>query len=347
MKDLRFSRFLIAMALACFFTHSAHAFSSSPLSLNKKSTALDVIGELNRSNKFADYVKQGSTAVVTGGNSGIGATTVSTLALTGMNVVMCARDLESAQKALQNVPAWCRDRVTIQELDLADFDSIQQACKAITKKYGKIQVLCNNAGVMALPQREVTKNGLEKQVGINHVGHFMFTRLLLPNMDENGRIVNVASTAHELAKDDRDWNSEQSYSAWGTYGKSKLANVLFAKELQDKLNESGRGDISSVSLHPGVIKTNLWRNTPSFLQFATNLFADKTIEQGASTQVYCSLVDEVKPGAYYKDCSVATPSKVAQGTDIREDLWSWTETHIANQGYKLPKLVGKKEKALA
>lgn len=314
--------------------HSTAAFS-----LGKKSTALDVLGELNRSNKLAGYVKEGSTAVVTGGNSGIGAVTVSTLALTGMNVVLCARDEASAQKALENVPEWCRKNVSIQQLDLADFDSIQQASKDIIKKYQKINVLCNNAGVMAIPKRELTKNGIEMQVGINHVGHFMFTRLLLPNISDNGRIVNVASTAHELAKDDRDWNSETSYSAWGTYGKSKLCNILFAKGLQDKLVESGRNGITSVSLHPGVIKTNLWRNTPSLLQFATNLFADKTVEQGAATNVYCSLVDTVEGGAYYKDCGVATPSKVAQGTDIREDLWTYTENLITQKGYELPTVV--------
>lgn len=336
MKNTGLRLFLIATTMASLFSHhGARAFS-----LGKKSTALDVLGELNRSNKLAPYVKEGSTAVVTGGNSGIGAVTVSTLALSGMKVVLCARDEASAQATLQQVPEWCRDKVSIQQLDLADMDSIEQAAKEIVKKHYTIDVLCNNAGVMAIPTREVTKNGVEQQMGINHVGHFMFTRYLLPNIAENGRIVNVASMAHEMAKADtvRDWDSEQSYSAWGTYGKSKLANILFAKELQEKLNKSGRSDVTSVSLHPGVIKTNLWRNTPSLLQFATNLFADKTIEQGAATNVYCSLVDSVEGGAYYKDCAVATPSKLAQGTDIREDLWRWTENVAAEKDYQLPAL---------
>jgi len=324
--------------MASLFSRT-HAFAA----LNKKSTALDVLGELNRSNKLASYAKEGNTAVVTGGNSGIGAVTVSTLALTGMKVVLCARNEESAKSTLQQVPEWCRDNVSIQKLDLGDFDSIQQASQDIVRKHGKISVLCNNAGVMAIPTRQVTKNGVEQQVGINHVGHFMLTRLLLPNMDTNGRIVNVASTAHEFAKDDRDWDSLENYSGWGTYGKSKLANIIFAKGLQDRLKVSGRTDISSISLHPGVIKTNLWRNTPSLLQFATNLFADKTIDQGAATNVYCSLVDQVEGGAYYKDCAVATPSTLAQGTDIRQDLWTWTENLIASKGYELPTgLVGEK-----
>ncbi len=329
---LKRSSLLFTVMIMASLCSSARAFAS----LGKKSTALDVLGELNRNNMLASYVKEGSTAVVTGGNSGIGAVTVSTLALAGMNVVLCARNEESAQKVLEQVPEWCRDKVSIQKLDLGDFDSIQQASKDIVRKFGKISVLCNNAGVMAIPNRQVTENGIEQQVGINHVGHFMLTRLLLPSMDPNGRIVNVASTAHEFAKDDRDWDSKQSYSAWGTYGKSKLANILFAKGLQDRLNKSEQNGITSVSLHPGVIKTNLWRNTPSLLQFATNLFADKTVDQGAATNVYCSLVDEVEGGAYYKDCAVAMPSTVAQGTDIRQDLWEWTEKVIENKGYELP-----------
>ena len=332
MKEIRLS-LLVAMTMASILGR-ARAFSSA---LGKKSTALDVLGELNRNNKLASYVKDDATAIITGGNSGIGAATVATLALTGMRVVLCARNEKSAQETLEQVPEYCRDNVSVQLLDLADMDSIQQASHEISNTHGKIQVLVNNAGVMAIPQREVTKNGIEMQVGVNHVGHHMLTRLLLPNMEDNGRIVTVASTAHELAKDNRDWNSEQSYSAWGTYGTSKLANVLFAKELQEKLNASERSDISSVSLHPGVIKTNLWRNTPSLLQFATNLFADKTVDQGAATNIYCALVDTVEGGAYYKDCQVATPSKTAQSTDIRQDLWSYTENLIASKGYALPK----------
>jgi NAD(P)-dependent dehydrogenase (short-subunit alcohol dehydrogenase family) len=329
MKDKRLMSILLAImtvssiiqhALAWTSPFKASSTSAAP-ALGKKSTALDVLKELNRSEKLASYVKPDATAIVTGGNSGIGVATVSTLALSGMKVVLCARNMKSAQEAREQVPEWCRDNVSIQKLDLADFDSIQ----------------VNNAGVMALPKRMETKQGIEMQVGTNHVGHHMFTRLLLPSLKENSRIVTVASMAHQMDKGG-DWDSVESYSAWQTYGKSKLANVLFAKSLQDKLNEAG---------HPGVIKSNLWRNTPSILQGVVGIFADKTVEQGAATNVYCALASEVEGGAYYKDCHVETPTTVAQDAALREDLWSYTEKLIGNKGYELPSTLVKETATLS
>ena len=335
-------------ALAWTRPFRASSTSASAPALGKKSTALDVLKELNRSDKLASYVQQpDATAVVTGGNSGIGVDTVSTLALSGMKVVLCARNMKSAQEARDKVPEWCRDNVSIQKLDLADFDSIQQASKEIVEKHTNIHVLVTNAGVMALPKRMETKQGIEMQVGTNHVGHHMFTRLLLPSLKENSRIVTVASMAHQWDKKGGDWDSVESYSAWGTYGKSKLANVLFAKSLQDKLKEAGRDDIFSVSLHPGVIKSNLWRNTPSMLQALVGLFADKTVEQGAATTVYCALASEVEGGAYYKDCLVETPTTAAQDAALREDLWSYTEKLISDNGYELPSTLVKEMATLS
>ena len=354
MKDKRLMSILLAiMTLSSIIQHAlawtspfkASSTSAAP-ALGKKSTALNVLKELNRSKKLASYVKPDATAIVTGGNSGIGVATVSTLALSGMKVVLCARNMKSAQEAREQVPEWCRDNVSIQKLDLADFDSIQQACREIVEKHNNIHVLVNNAGVMALPKRMETKQGIEMQVGTNHVGHHMFTRLLLPSLKENSRIVTVASMAHQMDKGG-DWDSVESYSAWQTYGKSKLANVLFAKSLQDKLNEAGRADIYSVSLHPGVIKSNLWRNTPSILQGVVGIFADKTVEQGAATNVYCALASEVEGGAYYKDCHVETPTTVAQDAALREDLWSYTEKLIGNKGYELPSTLVKETATLS
>jgi NAD(P)-dependent dehydrogenase (short-subunit alcohol dehydrogenase family) len=345
---MRITSILLAIMTASSAFQKARAWmsaSSSTGAIGKKSTALDVLKELNQSSKLAAYVKPDSTAIVTGGNSGIGVETVCTLAVSGMKVVLCARNMESANKAREQVPEYCRDNVSIQQLDLADLDSIQQACKEIIEKNDNIQVLVNNAGVMALPKRVQTKQGIEMQVGTNHVGHHMLTRLLLPSLKENGRIVTVASTAHQMSKGG-DWDSEESYSAWATYGKSKLANILFAKSLQDKLKEAGRDDISSVSLHPGVIKSNLWRNTPSLFQGVIGLFADKTVEQGAATNVYCALASQVEGGAYYKDCHVETPTTVAHDAALREDLWSYTEKLIADNGYVLPSALVKERATL-
>ena len=252
------------------------AQSLSFSTLNKKSTALDVLEKLSKSNKLASYITVNNSnkddqpiAIVTGGSSGIGIPTVRTLALANMKVVLCARNLDAAKEAVRTLPGSVQSNIRIQKLDLADMASIEAAAKEITDTEGKmgsgIHVLLNNAGVMAPPKRQATAQNLELQFGTNHVGHHMFTRLLLPSMNKDGRIVTVASTAHSFGKlnfqnlnYDADAKEERSYSSWGAYGQSKLANILFAKGLSDELKQAGSG-IKAVSLHPGVIGTNLWR----------------------------------------------------------------------------------------
>jgi retinol dehydrogenase 12 len=310
--------------------------NSLSTALGKKSTALDALTILNKSNHLAPYVTPDGVAVVTGGNSGIGAVSVATLALAGMKVVLCARNVQSAQDTKQSLPEYCRPLVDIQELDLADLNSVEKASKAILAKYGQIDLLLNNAGVMAMPQQQLTAQGVEMQFGTNHVGHHFLTRLLVPSMKPNGRVVTVASTAHTFATGPTmDWEPAK-YSPWGAYGRSKLANILFAKRLQDLMVESGRADLTSVSLHPGVIGTSLWKFMPWFLQPFKRFITDKTIEQGAATNVFCSLTDNVTPGAYYSDCQVTEPTATAQDVTLRKQLWEYTEALIANKGFVMP-----------
>jgi len=305
--------------------------------LNKKSTALDVLTQLNQSNRLAPYVTPNGVAVVTGGNSGIGAVCVETLALTGMKVVLCARNLESAQKTKEGIAKPFQELVEIQELDLADLNSVKQASQDILDKYGQIDLLLNNAGVMAISTKQLTTQGIEMQFGTNHVGHHFLTRLLVPNMKPNGRVVTVASVAHTFASGPTiDWEPKK-YSPWGAYGQSKLANILFAKRLQELMIESGKADLTSVSLHPGVIGTSLWRNMPWFVQPFKGLFADKTIDQGAATSMFCCLADKVTPGAYYSDCQVKEPSTNAQDKILTANLWEYTENLIVQKGFEMPK----------
>lgn len=309
------------------------AFSAA---LGKKSTALDALTTLNKSNHLAPYVMPEGVAVVTGGNSGIGAVSIATLALSGMRVVLCARNVQSAEDTKQSLPEYCRPLVDVQELDLADLNSVEKASKAILAKYGQIDLLLNNAGVMAIREKQLTAQGVEMQFGTNHVGHHFFTRLLLPYMNTNGRVVTVASTAHTFATGPTmDWEPA-TYTPWGAYGQSKLANILFAKRLQDLVVENGRADLTSVSLHPGVIATSLWRFLPWFLQPFKGFIADKTIEQGAATNVFCSLADKVTPGAYYSDCQVTEPTATAKDLALRKQLWDYTEALIAKKGFVMP-----------
>lgn len=349
---------LLALSVTMGGTQSFSIGSSKAATSNalgKKSTARDVLDTLSKSNKLAYYIDINSKdsqpiAVVTGGSSGIGIPSVETLARANMKVVLCARNLKAAEEAVASLPKSLQFNVRIQKLDLADMASIESAAKEIIETEGKIDVLLNNAGVMAPPKREATAQDLELQFGTNHVGHHMLTRLLLPNINENGRIVTVASTAHSFGQlnfrnlnYDTDTREERTYGAWRAYGQSKLANVLFAKGLSDELKEAG-SNIKAVSLHPGVIGTNLWRNTPKWSKpFLNALVTDKTIEQGAATNVYCCLVDgdAFEGGEYVMDCAIKEPSENGQDEtgSLRKKLWSATEDIIKKNGFALPESV--------
>lgn len=195
---------------------------------------------------------------------------------------------------------------------------------------------------MALKQRETTEDGIEMQFGTNHVGHHFLTRLLLPQMNKNGRIVTVASTAHTMAKKPiKDFESKENYSPWGAYGRSKLSNILFASQLQKELDQKHkRHNIASVSLHPGVIYSPLWKHAlPSFLQpILVRLIANKSIEQGAATTVYCALARSVEAGAYYDDCHVSKPTDTALSAENQEELWKYTENLLSKKGFVVPAL---------
>uniref|UniRef100_A0A7S1ZGH2 Protochlorophyllide reductase n=1 Tax=Trieres chinensis TaxID=1514140 RepID=A0A7S1ZGH2_TRICV len=329
--------------------------SSSPtaasLGLGKKSTALDVLKTLNNASRLAPYVASGGTAVITGGNSGIGVVSVSTMAAAGMKVVLCSRSVEAGEKVVRGLPEWYRSNVRVQKLDLADLTSVQEAAEEILETEGQIDVLLNNAGVMAIPRREATAQGFEVQFGTNHIGHHMLTRLLLPSVTRGGRIVTVASEAHRFGQLDfadlnyDDERRRRPYTPWGAYGQSKLANLLFASALDDKLREQGEAKTDgtkSVSLHPGVVGTNLWRYSapPVVGDLISGLMADKTVEQGAATNVFACLAESsmLEGGEYLNDCVKAKPSEVGRdaGRKMQKKLWETTEELIREAGYSLP-----------
>lgn len=235
--------------------------------------------------------------------------------------------------------------------------SIQEATEDIIASHSRIDVLLLNAGVMAPPKRMTTANHLELQFGTNHVGHHMFARYLLPYMNpQQGRIVTVASDAHSFGKlnfsnlnYDPLSKEERKYSAWGAYGQSKLANILFSKGLNDELKQfssissnSNNNTITSVSLHPGVIGTNLWRYTPGIVRPLLNIFAtDKSPEQGAATSIYACLVhsDAFEGGEYLRDCQIVEPlNQYAkdESKTLRKKVWNVTEKIIKENGFDLP-----------
>ncbi|MEA2468793.1 MAG: hypothetical protein QOJ57_2919 [Thermoleophilaceae bacterium] len=234
----------------------------------------------------------GKTFVVTGANSGIGLAAARALGGAGAHVVLAVRDPERGERAAATVPG-SRE---VRTLDLADLASVRSFAEGWD---GDIDVLVNNAGVMATPERR-TKDGFELQIGTNHLGHFALTNLLLPHVRD--RVVTVSSGAHRMGSirlDDLNWE-RGGYKAWAAYGQSKLANLLFTLELQRRLSEAG-SDVDAFAAHPGWAATNLQQHTGSRLQNTLMQIGNRLIAQsdsaGALPTLYAATQDLV--GASY------------------------------------------------
>ncbi len=200
----------------------------------------------------------GKVVVITGANSGLGLETTRVLAGAGAHVVMAARTREKYDAAAETLGELA-DQTSYLQLDLADLAQVRSAAGVVTSQHPVIDILINNAGVM-LPPESRTKDGFELQLGTNHLGHFAFTGLVLASLiaADEGRIVTVSSGAHhngELDFDDLDVHT-RSYSSWREYGTSKLANLIFAFELQRRLDDAAVA-VRSVAAHPGYTATNL------------------------------------------------------------------------------------------
>jgi NAD(P)-dependent dehydrogenase (short-subunit alcohol dehydrogenase family) len=206
----------------------------------------------------------GRTAVVTGANGGLGLESAKALAGAGAHVVMAARNQEKAQAAVDDIKATYPDAsFEIVELDLASQTSTKAAAESIVERHPTVDILINNAGLMAMPDRR-TDDGFEMQLGVNHFGHWTFTAGLFPSLlsADAARVVTVTSTAHHTGKpiDPDNVNMDGNYSAWGAYGRAKLANYHFALGLQKEFESRGLAAQSLVA-HPGLSHTNLQVHT--------------------------------------------------------------------------------------
>jgi NAD(P)-dependent dehydrogenase (short-subunit alcohol dehydrogenase family) len=250
----------------------------------------------------------GKTIIVTGGNSGIGYEAAKQLAHKGAHVVLACRDMEKARAAISSISADHRAAsLEALPLDLASLDSVRSFAAAFLARHTALDVLCNNAGVMALPYRK-TADGFEMQFGTNHLGHFALTGLLLDRIlaTPAARVVNVSSGAHRFGSirfDDLQW--ERGYRKWAAYGRSKLANLLFTYELQRKLSAAAANAIS-VACHPGYAATNLQAAGPrmegstwmeSLSEFA-NRVAAQSAAMGALPTLYAATAADVGGGDY-------------------------------------------------
>jgi NAD(P)-dependent dehydrogenase (short-subunit alcohol dehydrogenase family) len=249
--------------------------------------------------------QSGKTIVVTGANSGLGLEATKALVANGATVVAACRNLAKGQVCLA-IPG--PGRVDLRPLDLADLTSIAAFATDLVDDYPVIDVLLNNAGVMALPHGH-TKDGFERQLGTNHLGHFALTgRLLTPLLAAPAaRVVTVSSSAHRMGKMKfDDLMGEQSYQRWSAYGQSKLANLLFTLELQHRLAGAGARAIA-VAAHPGYSDTNLQsahareigRGIEEKITSVMNKVMGQSAAMGALPELYAAVAPDVHGGEYF------------------------------------------------
>ncbi|KAM4606706.1 retinol dehydrogenase 12, like [Polymixia lowei] len=265
------------------------------------------------------------TVVITGANTGIGKETALDMAKRGARVIMACRDMEKAQTAVKElIEGSQNENITCMKLDLSDTKSIKEFAEAINKGEAKLNILINNAGVMVCPYGK-TADGFEMQIGVNHMGHFLLTRLLIDLIKKSApaRIVNVSSMAHSWGNINlEDINSEKGYDKKAAYSQSKLANILFTRSLAKRLQGTG---VTVYSLHPGVVQTDLWRHLNGPQQLVMKMVSPftKNSVQGAQTSIYCAVEPalENESGGYYSDCAPATCSRAAADEDMAQKLW--------------------------
>jgi NAD(P)-dependent dehydrogenase (short-subunit alcohol dehydrogenase family) len=275
----------------------------------------------------------GKVVVITGGNAGIGKEAAADLSQHGATVVITSRNPERGRSAVEDI----RDRtdgadvdVAVVDLDLASLASVRRFAAEILDRYERLDVLLNNAGLIQ-SRRTETEDGFETTLGVNHLGHFALTNLLLDRLRANpggARVVNVSSHAHKGARRGLDFDDLQSthhYSGSGVYSKSKLANILFTRELSRRLAEDA---VTVNALHPGFVRTKFGRDgdAQGVYGLGVRLAAPFAIslEKGARTSVYLASSPEVDgvTGAYFYKCHPARTSRAAADDEAARRLWS-------------------------
>ena len=274
-----------------------------------------------------DNVLKNKTAIVTGANSGMGMATVRALSDMGAKVIMLCRSEKRGIEALEKLSSENKRDLELILCDLGNYASIRAFANLVRKGHDHIDILVNNAGFISLDRQE-TEEGLERQFGINHVGHFLLTMSLLDLMGEGGRIVNVASGAHKTGKIHfDDINLTKGFNVITAYSQSKLANVLFTRELARRVKDKG---ITVNCCHPGAVATNIGidRDT-GFGKTVTKLLKPffQTPEQGARTAIFLASDDSVSDitGEYFYKCKIAKSSKRSKDMELAKKLFEFSE----------------------
>lgn len=280
----------------------------------------------------------GKTCLVTGANQGIGKETAVALARMGADVVITARHREKGEAALADIRQRSgNDRVDLILADFASFDSIRQFASAFQSTHQQLHVLVNNAGAYNATRTQ-TRDGFETTFGVNHLGYFLVTKLLLDTIKASApaRIVSVSSGAHARGKMNfDDLQSEGSYAGFGAYGQSKLANVLFTYELARRLENSG---VTANCLHPGVVMTGFGKNNSGMVGSLFGVFQTVgrpfllTPEKGAQTSIYLASSPDVEgvTGKYFAKSREKQSNAISHDQDVARRLWELSEEMIAS-----------------
>lgn len=300
--------------------------------------------------------------VITGGNTGLGLESAKRLASGGATVVITSRNMQKGAIAVQDVKDYCASKGVINEnvyslpLDLCDLENVKSFGEVYKKSPvgdKKIDILMNNAGVMAIPELELTKDGYEKTFQSNHLGHFVLTSVLMPLLNTAGdgsTVINVSSSAYMIASKGLNLdnlNGEKSYGPWDAYGQSKLQNILFTKELQRRAKEANI-NLTSTSLHPGAVRTDLARYlvgkdnfvsmqdkaaqenmklTPATLTLLPLVYFTKSVDRGATTQIWLASGqggDDIG-GKFFQNCKSLPLGAAAEDMESAKALWSVSE----------------------
>jgi dehydrogenase/reductase SDR family protein 13 len=268
--------------------------------------------------------------LVTGANTGIGQVAAEELARRGGRVFLAGRSRERTEPVIERIRRSSGpESATFLPLDLSSLASVREGARNFLALGLPLHALVNNAGLAGV--RGLTPDGFEMTFGTNHLGPFLLTLLLLDRLRESApsRIVNVASSAHHRARG-VDWDAQRrpatSTAGFDEYSVSKLANVLFTKELARRLAGSG---VTAYALHPGVVATDLWRELPWGIRHLAKLFMISP-EEGARTTLHCATAPEalLESGAYYDSCKAVRPSRAADDASLAAELWrrslEWT-----------------------
>ncbi|KAK6185586.1 hypothetical protein SNE40_007787 [Patella caerulea] len=276
----------------------------------------------------------GKTAIVTGANTGIGYYTALDFATRNARVILACRNIQKAVEAQNRIiEETDNEEIIVKELDLSSMKSVRNFVREILDEEPELHILVNNAGVLGMP-KIITEDGLESMFATNHFGPFLLTNLLLDLLKYSApsRIVNVSSVVNTMGRIEFDnLRAEKYFNYHRIYFDSKLANIIFTRELARRLEGS---DVLVNCLHPGTIQTELLRNLPAIFRLPITLigkFFFKNCDEGAQTSIYCAVSEEVEgiSGKYFVDCALAddAANKISQDPGIAKKLWEISEKY--------------------